>query len=95
MDNLSCLFGEGCNRKSASTNLTVRAKVLVGTGIGQIRYLNRALMRFDSKVSQFPRSMVWECIKWRDAGRFSNTICPFQSIGHTRVGYTIWRLQNG
>ena len=26
-------------------------KVLVGTGVGQIRYLNRALMRFDSKVS--------------------------------------------
>lgn len=25
-------------------------QVLLGTGVGQIRYLNRALMRFDSKV---------------------------------------------
>jgi hypothetical protein len=27
-------------------------QVLIGTGVGQIRYLNRALMRFDSKVRQ-------------------------------------------
>jgi hypothetical protein len=27
-------------------------QVLIGTGIGQIRYLNRALMRFDSKASR-------------------------------------------
>ncbi len=27
-------------------------QVLIGTGIGQVRYLNRALMRFDSKASQ-------------------------------------------
>lgn len=27
-------------------------QVLIGTGVGQIRYLNRALMRFDSKVSR-------------------------------------------
>ena len=25
-------------------------QILLGTGIGQIKYLNRALMRFDSKV---------------------------------------------
>ncbi|KAI0248708.1 magnesium transporter NIPA-domain-containing protein [Lactifluus subvellereus] len=31
--------------------------VLVGTGVGQIRYLNRALMRFDSKVV-FPTQFV-------------------------------------
>ncbi|KAI9454612.1 DUF803-domain-containing protein [Russula earlei] len=34
----------------ASTNLATSAQVLIGTGIGQIRYLNRALMRFQSKV---------------------------------------------
>ena len=27
-------------------------QVLIGTGIGQIKYLNRALMRFDSKASR-------------------------------------------
>lgn len=27
-------------------------QVLIGTGVGQIRYLNRALMRFDSKASR-------------------------------------------
>jgi hypothetical protein len=27
-------------------------QVLIGTGVGQIRYLNRALIRFDSKVSR-------------------------------------------
>jgi len=27
-------------------------QILLGTGIGQIRYLNRALMRFDSKVNR-------------------------------------------
>jgi hypothetical protein len=26
-------------------------QVLIGTGVGQIRYLNRALIRFDSKAS--------------------------------------------
>ena len=34
-----CYFSLDCFRK-----------VLLGTGVGQIRYLNRALMRFDSKV---------------------------------------------
>jgi hypothetical protein len=27
-------------------------QVLIGTGIGQIKYLNRALIRFDSKASR-------------------------------------------
>jgi hypothetical protein len=36
----------------ASTNLATSVQVLLGTGVGQIRYLNRALMRFDSKVSR-------------------------------------------
>lgn len=27
--------------------------VLLGTGVGQVRYLNRALMSFDSKVGGF------------------------------------------
>lgn len=26
-------------------------QVLIGTGVGQIKYLNRALIRFDSKAS--------------------------------------------
>ena len=36
---------------SSSVVLTNGPQVLLLTGIGQIRYLNRALMRFDSKVS--------------------------------------------
>lgn len=40
-----------CNYDVVSHNV----QVLVGTGIGQIRYLNRALMRFDSKVI----SLIW------------------------------------
>ena len=40
-----------CSSLSAWLNgLIERGQVLLGTGIGQIRYLNRALMRFDSKV---------------------------------------------
>lgn len=30
----------------------IRVQVLIGTGVGQIKYLNRALMKFDSKVSR-------------------------------------------
>jgi hypothetical protein len=33
-------------------HLSTSPQVLIGTGVGQIRYLNRALMRFDSKVSR-------------------------------------------
>ncbi|KAI0291710.1 magnesium transporter NIPA-domain-containing protein [Russula brevipes] len=40
----------GCGDGRALTNLATSTQVLVGTGIGQIRYLNRALMRFASKV---------------------------------------------
>ena len=36
---------------SSSVVLTNGRQVLLLTGVGQIRYLNRALMRFDSKVS--------------------------------------------
>lgn len=32
-------------------------QILLGTGIGQIRYLNRALMRFDSKVNRLWRGL--------------------------------------
>jgi hypothetical protein len=41
-----------CCHDCASTNSATSAQVLIGTGIGQIRYLNRALMRFDSKVGR-------------------------------------------
>ncbi|KAI0306940.1 magnesium transporter NIPA-domain-containing protein [Multifurca ochricompacta] len=62
---LCALFGgfTVLSTKAVSTLLTTRGlemfqewmtypvlAVLIGTGIGQIRYLNRALMRFDSKV---------------------------------------------
>ena len=33
-------------------------QILVGTGVGQIKYLNRALMRFDSKVTCRPLAAV-------------------------------------
>jgi hypothetical protein len=36
-------------------------QVLILTGVGQIRYLNRALMRFDSKVSLFSRTWWSPC----------------------------------
>ena len=58
------------NNRSTCTNLTVwpetnshtiHLQVLVGTGVGQIRYLNRALMRFDSKVSDLLYDFVLEC----------------------------------
>ena len=58
------------NNRSTCTDLTqcpetnfhmIRLQVLVGTGVGQIRYLNRALMRFDSKVSDLLYDFVLEC----------------------------------
>ena len=40
-----------CGHDYTCMHLAASAQVLIGTGVGQIRYLNRALMRFDSKVS--------------------------------------------
>lgn len=56
---LPCHCGEGCYYTSVSEYVfTYLPKVLVGTGIGQIKYLNRALMRFDSKVGERPSRTV-------------------------------------
>jgi len=41
-----------CGHDCICTHLSAFAQVLIGTGVGQIRYLNRALMRFDSKVGR-------------------------------------------
>jgi magnesium transporter len=53
MDDLPCPFGEDCHCTGVSLRTYLPAKVLAGTGIGQIKYLNRALMRFDSKVGEY------------------------------------------
>jgi hypothetical protein len=37
---------------SALVRIQQSDQVLIGTGVGQIRYLNRALIRFDSKASR-------------------------------------------
>src|SRR5579863_4730113 len=41
-----------CSHDCPCMHLAGSVQVLIGTGVGQIRYLNRALMRFDSKVSR-------------------------------------------
>jgi magnesium transporter len=53
MDDLSYPCGEGCYCTRVSEYVFIYLpKVLAGTGVGQIKYLNRALMRFDSKVGE-------------------------------------------
>lgn len=37
---------------SALVRIQPSDQVLIGTGVGQIKYLNRALIRFDSKASR-------------------------------------------
>ncbi|SRR6266849_3749461 len=40
------------NHECAPVRIQRSDQVLIGTGVGQIKYLNRALIRFDSKASR-------------------------------------------
>jgi hypothetical protein len=51
-------------------------QVLILTGVGQIRYLNRALMRFDSKVSLCNK-------RWSLCSDFSQVVIPIQFVFFT------------
>lgn len=75
MDHLSRVGGTSIFSSSASyTQLICASQVLIGTGIGQIRYLNRALMRFDSKV----RSSLLVIIPRAD--RLPQVVVPTQFV---------------
>jgi len=72
--------------------------VLVGTGVGQIRYLNRALMRFDSKIvvpTQFVffnlSAIVGSAILYGDFKRatFHQTVTFLYGCGATFTGVFI------
>ena len=43
-------------------------QVLIGTGIGQIRYLNRATMRFESFDSEATSPLFASCMGWCKGG---------------------------
>lgn len=68
-------------------------KVLLLTGIGQIRYLNRALMRFDSKVLNLPcLSYYFNISDLILLGRNSHSVCLFYYIGDHRLRCPLWRF---
>jgi len=80
--------------------------VLVATGIGQIRYLNRALMRFDSKVvvpTQFVlftlSAIIGSAILYGDFEKatFHQTVAFLYGVATTFVGVFViaWAPNNG
>jgi hypothetical protein len=64
-------------------------QVLVSTGVGQIRYLNRALMRFDSKVGSLANCQPPVSTLSYHSGRDTSTIRAVHFISHHWFRYSV------
>jgi len=82
------IFVSLCSSPSSILAQYSEIQILLGTGIGQIRYLNRALMRFDSKVCSLGCFSTCAPIYGTDCDPYP--IRVLHSVGNHRQCHPIW-----